>query len=139
MTSEKPKRQPPSRERYQAAHPTIGVHVNRETYARLVDLRERSGLSFGELVKQALGVVEAGIERSEQEAFDLFDAGHEDGHRTGYEKAVAAYRLTFLCSICRAGVPIEVPAGSPAAQAATAALVAAGWGHAECYRRRIGQ
>jgi hypothetical protein len=52
-----PKHQPPSRGRYAAAHPTIGVHCDRETYDALIALRERSGLSFGHLVRRALGAV----------------------------------------------------------------------------------
>jgi hypothetical protein len=54
--------QPPSRRRYAAAHPTVGVHCDWETYDALIALRERSGLSFGQLVRQALGAVAMDIE-----------------------------------------------------------------------------
>ncbi len=43
---------PPSRLRYEASHPTVAVHCDVETKARLVALREATGLPLGALVKQ---------------------------------------------------------------------------------------
>jgi hypothetical protein len=111
------KRQPPSRRRYVAAHPTIGVHCDRETYDALIALRERSGLSFGELVRQALGAVEMDVASVE-----------EVGRARGYRQAKARYCLTAPCSRC--GQPIEIRAGSEMADAAVRAV--SDWEHTQC-------
>jgi hypothetical protein len=103
------KHQPPSRRRYAAAHPTNGVHCDRETRDALIALRERSGLSFGQLVRQALGAVEMDIDTFEEEA-----------RVAGYGQAKARYCLTTPCIIC--GQPIEIRAGSEMADAAVRAV-----------------
>ena len=122
--------QPPSRARYAAQHPTIGVHCDRETYQRLVALRERSGLSLGQLVKQELSVVEKDIETVRTRAYA---EGLEAGRRAGWTHARRLYRLTYACSVCQGLIAIE--AGSEEAKVATAAVVAGGWAHDECSRR----
>jgi hypothetical protein len=130
VTSRKPKRQPPSRARYQSDHPTIGVHVDLATHAKLIELRERSGLSFGQLVRRALGVVEHDVEAAYEAAYSL---GWADGEREGWSQAV----LNFPCSVC--GQPVEVRAGSEIARAAAAHLVERGWVHGgRCYAQRYG-
>ena len=111
--------QPPSRRRYAATHPTIGVHCDRETYDALMALRERSGLSFGQLVRQALGALEMDIETVEDVATVV-----------GYEQAAAQYRLRAPCSIC--GKPMDILAGSGMAAEAIRALRT--WGHVPCIR-----
>jgi hypothetical protein len=118
---------PPSRARYAAQHPTIGVHCDRDTYQRLVALRERSGLSLGQLVKQALGVAEKDIDTVRTRAHA---EGLEAGRRAGWTHARSLYRLTYACSICQG--PIAIEAGSEAAKVATAALTARGWQHVQC-------
>jgi hypothetical protein len=119
-----PKHQPPSRRRYAAAHPTIGVHCDRETYDALIALRERSGRSFGQLVRQGLGAVERDI--AEVEAREA--AARERGRREGYRQARSRYCLTAHCSAC--GRAIEIEAGTEMARAAIRAV--APWRHVDC-------
>jgi hypothetical protein len=116
--------QPPSRVRYAADHPTIGVHIPTATYEKLLELRKRSGMSFGQLVLQALGVVEMDIAEVEANAF-------ERGRRSGYAAARSVYRLTAPCCVCLE--PMEVEPGSDLAKAAVAAVVH--WGHEACPSR----
>jgi hypothetical protein len=113
------KHQPPSRRRYAAAHPTIGVHCDRKTYDDLIALRERSGLSLGQLVRQALGKV----------AMDVATVEAVTGAR-GYREAKAEYCLITPC--CRCGQPMEILAGSDLADEAVGALRT--WRHIECIR-----
>jgi hypothetical protein len=122
--------QPPSRARYAAQHPTIGVHCDRETYQRLVALRERSGMSFGQLIKQGLGVAEKDIETVRARGYE---EGLQTGRRAGYTHARSLYRLTYACSRCQG--PIAIEAGSEEAKIATAALTARGWQHVQCPAR----
>jgi hypothetical protein len=125
------KGQPPSRARYAAAHPTIGVHVDRDTYQRMVELRQQSGFSLGQLVRQALGVVEMDITTVMTRARD---EGVAEGRKVGYAEARARYRLTVDCSFCRKAV--ELAPGSPPAPSVAEALAVAGWGHKQCHERR---
>jgi hypothetical protein len=122
--------QPPSRTRYAAEHPTIGVHCDRETYQRLVALRERSGLSLGQLVKQELGVAEEDIDTVRERAYA---EGFEAGRKAGWTQARSLYRLTYACSVCRG--PIAIESDSEQAKIATMALTAQGWHHVQCPRR----
>jgi hypothetical protein len=129
----KKKQQPPSRMRWASLHRSIGVCVDLPTYDRLMAMRVQSGLSFGMLFKQAMGVIEKNIGL----AWKLGEAagfargrklGTAEGEEIGYAKAAKDYRLTFDCSIC--GEAIEVRFGEEAARAAVAAL--AGWRHTAC-------
>jgi hypothetical protein len=114
------KHQPPSRRRYAATHPTIGVHcVDQKMYDDLIALRERSGLSLGQLVLQALGKVAMDVAKVEFV-----------GRARGYWQAKARYCLTTPCSGC--GQPLEILPGSELADEAVRAVRA--WGHIECIR-----
>ena len=114
------KHQPPSRRRYAATHPTIGVHcVDQKMYDDLIALRDLSGLSLGQLVLQALGKVAMDVAKVEAV-----------GRARGYRQAKALYCLTTPC--CHCGQPTEILAGSELADEAVRALRA--WGHIECIR-----
>jgi hypothetical protein len=121
------RRQPPSRARYAARHPTIGVHCDLETYQRAAALRERSGLSFGQLFKQELGLAEKDTKRARALGYA---EGLEAGRRAGYAEARNLYRLTYPCFVCRR--PMEVSVDSEEAKIAVAAITARGWGHDKC-------
>ncbi|MHB8488863.1 MAG: ribbon-helix-helix protein, CopG family [Candidatus Dormibacteria bacterium] len=129
-TGRQPKR-PPARLRYAADHPTVTIHLpDRATYARLDELAERSGLSRGQIVKQALGLVEKGVAQDEAAYLGAYCDGQMD--------ALEAYGLSITCSIC--GEPIDVEAGSEMAKAAVALLVERGWAHGgACSARRDGR
>ena len=118
------KHQPPSRRRYAATHPTIGVHcVSQKMYDDLIALRDLSGLSLGQLVLQDLGKVAMDVATVEA-------AARERGRLEGYQLAKAEYCLTTPC--CHCGQPTEILAGSELADEAVRALRA--WGHIECIR-----
>jgi hypothetical protein len=134
---------PPSRLRYEASHPTVAVHCDVETKARLVALREATGLPLGVLVKQALTLLEADLEAARRAGFaaglaqgrrvgELAGraAGGEESRKAGFAEAVRRYRITYPCATC--GKLIAVTIGSPDAKAAREALIEAGWSHADC-------
>jgi hypothetical protein len=153
------RRVPPSRLRYEAAHPTVGVHCDVETKARLVALRDATGLSLGALVKQALGVLERdvdtarrigrrqGLVEGRRAGRDLgrtvgfeegrragrdegLTAGFEEGREAGFADAVRRYRITYPCNMCGKLLAVEV--GSEVANQARQALINARWAHREC-------
>ncbi len=126
--------QPPSRLRYEAANPVIGVRLDRATYERVLKLREATGLSFGALFRDALGVVEKDAEVICQHARgEGVEIGRNIGRNEGYKEALAKYRIVYVCSDCEEEIPVL--AGSKSAAAACDALTELGWGHASCHRR----
>ena len=50
MANTSGKHKPPSRVRYEKAHPTVSVRVDKTTYQQLRDLRARSGVSMAEIL-----------------------------------------------------------------------------------------
>ena len=92
----KVKHKPPSRVRYESAHPTVTCRVSRELYARLQEVREKYGQSFADILKVGLGVQDAAAE-----------ASYNDGLRVGYENGRhEALRLVKLGRCARCGKPI---------------------------------
>jgi Ribbon-helix-helix protein, copG family len=129
---------PPSRERYAAKHPALTVHLDLDLYAKIVELRERSGLTLNQLVRQALGSVEDHVETIRGAAhvrgFDLGNKlGYDVGYETGYAAAKDEYGLTIECSEC--DEPIEILAGAPIAERAVELLRERGWGHKACVEK----
>lgn len=133
--SRTPRHQPPSRIRYNEANPVIGVRVDRATYTRLLALRAKTGLSFGALFKDALGVVEKDVDQIRSRAREEGKVvGRKIGHNEGYKEAEARYRVTFQCPECDAEIPII--AGSETAAALSEALTERGWRHVSCPARQ---
>lgn len=152
------KRQPPSRKRYAASHPTIGVHVDLPTHARLKKLRDESGMSYGYLVRRALGVVEKEVERIMRRGFNKGrhagyaegkKAGLVEGDSAGYQKGLKEgradglaegrregseeaerYMVEYRCARC--GEAIVIERGDLAAAHAVAAVEAARLAHMQC-------
>ena len=152
------KRQPPSRKRYQASHPSIGIHVDLPTHERLKKLRDKSGMSYGYLVRRALGVVEKEVERIMRRGFNKGrhaghvegkKAGFVEGHSAGYQKGLQEgradglaegrregseeaerYKVEYRCARC--GDAIAIERGDLAAAHAVAAVEAGKLAHMQC-------
>jgi Ribbon-helix-helix protein, copG family len=138
---------PPSRLRYEATHPTVAVHCDVETKARLVALREATGLSLGELVKQALGLLERDVDvarqigladgRAEGRSLGVEEGhvvGEAEGYNLGFAEADARYRVCYPCAVC--GSLISILVDSAEAKVMVKALVDARWAHAACRKKR---
>ena len=129
-----PRHEPPSRIRYNQANPVIGVRVDRATYTRALAVRATTGISFGAVFKDHLGVVEKNIEQIRSRArMEGKAIAMKIGRREGYNEALAKHGITYACSECEEAIMLA--AGSPAAGVASAALEDRGWGHASCHRR----
>ncbi len=148
------KRRPPSWQRYAAAHPTIGVHVDRPTYARLLTLREESGLSFGYLVRRGLGVAEKEVTTAIARGFKKGrsagyaegkkaghsegwiagrEAGYAVGREAGRQEAESRYKIEYRCAACHLPMAVE-KAHQPVVAVATAAIEGRRYVHAVCPR-----
>ena len=111
MRTDRTKHRPPARVRYAESHPAITLRLpDRETRARIDELSQRAGVPAGQIVKQALGLVEKSVDQGEA----AYVAGYELGYADGQEYAVGEYRLNVPCAGC--GELIEVEAGSESGQ-----------------------
>ena len=115
------KRVPPSRVRYEEAHPVISMRVSKVLYLQLRDIKQMTGKSVADVLREAMGA--------------QFDKGTEAwrlGFSRGYKKAQEKYRVNFRCHTCGGTVPIF---GQQAMLAAAELMREAGWGHGRCVPR----
>jgi len=119
----------PSRKKYEEAHPVVSFRVSEADRGRFEVIRQKLGLSHGDVYKAGLGVNEVKI-RSEAE---IREKAYREGHRKGYELAESIYRFTFPCAGC--GREIEVD-DEVKKKAIREYMRRDGFGHAECVNRR---
>jgi len=74
----KPPHKPPSRIRYEQAHPTVTVRVSKELHDKLKEYTETEGKSYADILKVALGVQKKST-----------DKAHDRGYKAGYAKGTA--------------------------------------------------
>ncbi len=109
---------PPSRLRYEEAHPTVSFRLRRDLYEQLRATLERSEHSFADFVKEALGVKERTV-----------GAAYSNGYAVAREK----YLVTYRCRGCRGLLEVDGPEGKAAARQY---MEKGGWGHVTCPRGR---
>lgn len=110
----KKKHQPPSKIRYDNTHPIISIRVDQETKRKLDDLRNMSGKSLGDILREALKIQTASTNNA-------FIKGENAGK--------AKYGVSFKCSGCGGTIWIDNP---ELKKAATQIMERYGWGHVEC-------
>jgi hypothetical protein len=123
--------------RYADSHPSITVHFDLDTYGKVMSLRERSGVTANQLVRQALGSVERHVDAIQAQGREANleegrKAGYLEGYKVGYAKAVAMYRLTYPCAVC--GQPIALRVGDKDAVEVADHLTEEGWAHSTCLK-----
>ena len=115
------RRVPPSRVRYEQHNPTVSVRVSKEMYDRLKALRERSGTSLGDILREALGVQEPATR-----------AAYSRGHRKGCADTEKLYRVDYRCSVCNGRLTID---HDTAKGAAAEYMREHGWAHSSCLQQ----
>jgi len=105
---------PPSRIKYDASHPTVSIRVSRQLYDKLRKLREMSGKTLGDILREAL--------KSQKPSA-------VGPYYRGYNTAKAKYEVTFNCSVCGESVIIDNP---DTKKAIARYMTQQGWGHAKC-------
>ena len=113
------RRVPPSRLRYEQSNPTISIRVSRELRDRLVELKQKSGKSVADVVREALDVQEPSVEEA-----------YQRGRKNGFKAAERRYRVDYRCSVCGGTLTIESPKEK---QAAAQFMREYGWGHSSCH------
>jgi hypothetical protein len=112
---------------------------------RLLALREKTGLSFGQLVLVSLGEVELKVDSAVRAGRSAGyregqTAGRKEGYKAGYAAAVQRYRLIAYCGRCGNNLVIE--AGSQLGELAVGLVNAESPHHDTCEPRwtlRIGR
>ena len=94
------KHSPPSRKRYDLAHPVLSFRVSKEDYEALKKVLEISGKSIGQFFKEALR-----NERRDTSA--AYKKGREIGRKKGFRKAKNLYRVHTFCPICGEQIPVR--------------------------------
>ena len=118
---------PPSRIRYEESHPVMSCRLSRVDYALLKQKLEELGISFATFVKDALGRLEAKLDKAKEEAF-------EQGYEQGYEDATKEHQIWYLCNVCRGR--IDVSPNSEAHKAIIQYMQENRWGHRSCHEKK---
>ena len=128
MKRGKAKRKSPSREKYERNNPVVSHRIPKELRDRLQAAKEKEGLSYTDILKMGLGLLEPKI-RAEKE---VWEEAYERGHISGYTSAESAYRITYPCSVCKKTMVVRAEGTK---RAIREFLINEGWGHATCHNR----
>ena len=99
----------------------MSVRVDRSVNERLNTIRRDEGKSFGDLLREAVGVQEA--------TANSFDEGLELGLSEGWADAERRYRIRYRCARCGRWMDVSSEQEKAAAQAC---MEARGWHHESC-------
>lgn len=120
---------PPSYVRYQKEHPPITVHLTREIRSLLDDIKEKSGMSYGRIIK---GIIENDLTHVKRTRA-LSKSSYEKGYIDGYDLAESEWRIWYYCSVC--GKPMYVKPEDKSHNAIIKYMKEHQWGHSKCLRR----
>ena len=109
---------PPSRIRYEQSHPTISIRVQRELHDRLAELKQMSGKSVADVVREALEVQAPSVRKA-----------YERGRANGFKAAERQYRVDYRCSVCGGTLTIMEKNEK---EAAAQCMREHGWAHNSC-------
>ena len=113
----KQKHVPPSRIKYESEHPTVSIRVSQEVYEGLWALRETSGKSWGDVLREAL---------------DQQLPSAKNAYENGFNKAKKKYAVEYKCSICGGDIALT---SDEAKKAAAQYMREHGWHHCSCAER----
>jgi len=125
------KRKAPSRARYERAHPTVSCRVPKEVYDRLQAIKKAEGMSFADVLKIGLGILEV---RAREEG-EVRKRAHAEGYKKGHADAERTYKVTYPCNVC--GKMLTVTSRTEK-EAVRQYMQEHRWGHEECHEKRRG-
>lgn len=114
MKMAKKKHQPPAKIKYDKTHPTISIRVSQELKKQLAEVKETSGKSVGDILREAVGV-------QSKSAKSSWMRGHS------YAKTI--YGVWYKCSVCGGSILIST---DDEKKAAAKLMREAGWHHGSC-------
>lgn len=125
MKRGKAKRKSPSREKYERNNPVVSHRVPKELHDKLQAAKEKQGLSYTDILKIGLGLLEPKIQAEEQ----VREKAYEKGWEVGFKKAEELYAVSYNCRGC--GKKIWVDTDEEKKDIARH-MREAGWCHRDC-------
>ena len=113
----KRRHQPPAKIKYNNTHPTVSIRVSQDLYDLLKDLREKSGKTLGDILREALGKQAPAV----KQAFEK-----------GYAKARDTFVVYYYCSVCGKLMYVNSPNEK---KAIAGYMKEHDWGHSECHQK----
>ena len=110
----KKKQPPPSKMKYDKSHPIISIRVSQDLKEQLDEIREMSGKSVGDILREAVGVQSVSI---------------KDAWKRGVSHGKGLYGVSYKCSICGGNMLIE---SANAKKAAAIYMREHRWHHNSC-------
>ncbi|MFC2059598.1 hypothetical protein ACFLTZ_00695 [Chloroflexota bacterium] len=92
----KGKNKPPSGIRYEQENPTVSFRTDRNTYNRLQHIRDSQGISYGDVMRTGLDILEPKIITAEES----WDKGFENGFQKGWDNAEITCTVAYRCHVC---------------------------------------
>lgn len=94
MAKGKVKKIPPSRQRYEASHPTVTARVSKDTYDKLNEIRTTQGRSFTQLLLTGAGLLTPHLD-----TITLIAKAEQKGYQRGHRSALKGVPIG-VCSVC---------------------------------------
>jgi hypothetical protein len=113
----KKKHQPPAKIKYDKSHPTVSVRVDQELKNKLDEIKEISGKSVGDILREAVEVQM----RSTKKARTL-----------GFTQGRLTYGVEYKCAVCGGTIWIDT---SEEKKAAAQYMREHGWRHGDCLQK----
>jgi len=110
----KKKLPPPSKIKYDKSHPTISIRVSQDLKEQLDEIREKSGKSIGDILREAVGVQSKSV---------------KNAWNVGHSAAKIKYGVWYKCSVCGGNILIE---SDNEKKAAGKLMREHGWQHGKC-------
>ena len=122
------RKSPPSRIKYEQAHPIVSCRVPRDIYDKLQTIKGAGGKSFTDFLKLGMDLAE----RDNKEAAKIRKQGRDEGYHKGFADAELRYKVTYPCSVCGQTMVVT---DENEKKAIEGYMAQAGWQHSECRRR----
>lgn len=110
----KKKHQPPAKIKYDKTHPVISIRVDQVLEKELDEIKELSGKSVGDILRETVGVQK----KSTKKAYNL-----------GFTMAKRTYAVPYKCSVCGGIMLINTDAEK---KAAAKLMRESDWKHGNC-------
>ena len=110
----KKKQPPPSKIKYDKSHPTISIRVSQDLKIQLDEIRETSGKSIGDILREAVGAQSKSVKTA---------------WNRGHSLAKSKYGVRYKCSVCGGDMIIDT---ADEKKAVAKFMREAGWKHGSC-------
>lgn len=110
----KKKQPPPAKIKYDKSHPIISIRVSQELKKQLDEIKEMSGKSIGDILREAVGVQSKSV---------------KNAWNRGHSLAKSKYGVWYKCSVCGGDIIIQ---SADAKKDAAKLMREVGWRHGSC-------